>query len=72
MRRRHVSADPYWLTTRYAGECKGCGREIKRGERAFWYPNGRALYCGDDACGQQQYREFSAAAFDEDYARGAY
>jgi len=43
-----------------------CKRAIRRGERIFYYPNGRAVYCADDACGGACHREFSDAALAED------
>ena len=66
MRRRFVSRDPYWTQARYPSECRRCKREIRRGERIYYYPNGRAVYCADDACGGSCHREFSAAALAED------
>lgn len=63
--RRNIPRDPYWTTARYSGECRRCKAPIKRGDRIWWYPNGRAAYCAADACGQACSAEFSAAAADE-------
>lgn len=71
-RRYGRGGDPYWTTARFDSDCAGCKRRIKRGERIFYYPNGRKAYCGADACGQACSAEFSAAAFDEDFASGCY
>jgi hypothetical protein len=70
--RQHYARDPYWITARRAGICakSGCSEAIKPGDRAFYYPHGKALYaspCGHaDACS----RDFEAAAFDEDMIGG--
>jgi len=67
--------DPYWITTRFAGKCLKCGRAIKRGERAFYYPRGergRNLYCDADECGRQAERQFVAEAQDEAFLTGTY
>jgi hypothetical protein len=63
---KRYALDPYWMTARYPGTCRQCGRTIKRGERAFYYPNGKHLFCatGRD-CGQVASADFDAAANDE-------
>ena len=62
--KRYVG-DPYWLTLRCRGTCHGCGREIKRGERAFRFKDG-SLYCDSAGCGWRESAAFIAAAQDED------
>lgn len=63
---RHYKCDPRWLTVRFKGStCAGCKRPIHPGERAFFYPEDRSLYCDGDDCGQSASREFSPRAFDE-------
>lgn len=69
--------DPHWITARYPGKCNGCDRPIIKGERAFYYPNGKRMYGGqfDRAtnpacevgcgCGDQHSADFAAAAADE-------
>lgn len=70
--RRYYSGDPYWITTRRPGVCAkpGCDQEIARGERAFYYPKGKATYA--DPCGHADAasRDFEAAAYDEDVIGG--
>ena len=56
--------DPYWITAKRNGECSGCEAPVKKGERAFWYPNGRKILCG--RCGEAASREFDAAVWDEE------
>lgn len=68
---KRYALDPYWLTVRFAGTCHTCGRPIKRGERAFYYPNGKHLFCEAPACGQAAAADFHACAEDEAfYNRG--
>ena len=62
---RTYSTDPHWIYTRYTSVCARCGRTIAHGERAWYYPRGKRLYCGDPVCGAQEARDFAAAAADE-------
>ena len=48
-RRNYYSRDPRWIQARYPGRCH-CGREIKPGDRAFYYPIGKKIACLD--CGR--------------------
>ena len=57
--------DPRWMNIRYPTTCENCGRQIKKGDPAFYYPRTRALYCEADDCGGQASRDFHAAAMDE-------
>jgi len=62
--------DPRWIATRYASTCAHCGKPIKRGAQAFYYPLVRKLYCEADDCGGHASREFNAAAMDEAFYCG--
>lgn len=57
--------DPYWLTVRYRATCDKCHGEIKPGERAFYYPTGKKMFCDMPACGQHDSARFQCAAQDE-------
>jgi hypothetical protein len=58
--------DPYWLTgTKWDGFCSKCNGSIRKGSRAFYYPNARTMLCDADACGGQASRDFNAAVADE-------
>jgi hypothetical protein len=72
MTRRYYAADPKWITVKYTGKCSRCHTVINAGTRAFYYPNGKRLYCSSDHCGGNCDREFQAAAFDEDFASAGY
>ena len=64
---RHYKCDPRWITVRFKGStCAGCKRPIHPGERAFFYPEDRSIYCDSDDCGQSASRAFSARALDEE------
>lgn len=63
---RRYKCDPRWINVRFKGECVRCRRAIRTGERAFYYPEDRSLYCAAEQCGGAASREFSARAFDED------
>ncbi len=63
------SGDPRWIDARFDQICSRCGRLISRGDRTFYFPNGRtSAYCERDECGGKESRDFNAASFDEDYA----
>ena len=47
-RRNYYKNDPRWITARYPGRCH-CGKEIKPGDRAMYYPRDQAIAC--DECG---------------------
>lgn len=57
--------DPRWNRMRYQTTCTRCGRTIRKGEQAFFYPLTRSTYCTGEDCGLRADREFEAARFDE-------
>ncbi len=63
---RRYKCDPRWITVRFEAKCVRCKRSIHPGERAFYYPEDRSLYCEVEACGRAASREFPAIAFDEE------
>lgn len=60
-----MHGDPYWLTARFTGTCAGrtCDHPIRKGDRIFYYPNGRKAYVGP--CAEAAAADFDSAAFDE-------
>ena len=64
-RRNYRNLDPHWIDVRWANVCSGCHAEIKEGEKAFYYPNGKRLFCDMPNCGQKASREFVSIAFDD-------
>jgi len=65
------AGDPHWIAVRHDDRCRACGRAIRRGERAFYYPRGKHVYC-DGPCGATAAADFESAAFDESVANGAW
>src|SRR5216683_6106655 len=60
-------SDPHWISVRFKGNaCVRCKRLINPGERAFYYPEGRSLYCDGEECGRAASREFNACALDDE------
>ena len=60
-------SDPRWISAKFDGSCARCKRVIRRGERAFYYPQDRSLYCEQESCGQAANRDFSGRVFDEEH-----
>jgi hypothetical protein len=65
---RNRARDPYWLTAKFNSVCgkPGCNQPIKRGERAFYYPNTKTILA--DSCGHAgaASADFESHAFDDD------
>jgi hypothetical protein len=62
--------DPRWIVVKFKGNrCARCRRLINPGERGFYYPEDRSLYCEGEQCGKAASREFGARAFDEENNR---
>jgi hypothetical protein len=65
--------DPRWINLRYRAVCAKCRAELKPGERAFYYPKGRDIFCdGPVGCGRDAAADFTAAAEDEDFYNAQY
>jgi hypothetical protein len=58
--------DPRWINVKFDGTCTRCKSVIRRGERVFYYPQDRSLYCERENCGQAASRDFNAQVFDEE------
>lgn len=71
-RTKRRQTDPYWTTARYKSKCRGCGAEIQKGDRFFYYPAQQQAYCAGDNCGKKGAydlaRERSMAQFGTDCA----
>lgn len=59
--------DPRWIEVRFDGRCakRGCGAAIRRGEAAFYYPNGRQLFGKPCGHGDEAAADFEAHRADE-------
>ena len=63
----HVSRysnDPREIRTKYAGKCKKCGRTLRPGERAAYWPLTKTMYCWE--CGEADLRKCLAECAAED------
>ena len=66
------SSAPYWLTTRYGGQCSRCKLGIKKGEDALYYPASRTMLCAGQNCGRQEQRDMDANRQDEAMYNGTW
>lgn len=62
------AGDPYWTRARF-GTCCKCGKNVK-GQRIFYYPKGKHVYCSE--CGQEESSRFNEAAWDEEQYINSY
>ncbi len=69
---KRYSLDPRWTFARFDSRCHRCNGHIKKGDRIFYYPNGRTVYCDGIGCGEKCSQEFNEAAQDEDNYNGGY
>ena len=65
-KRRFQNNDPKWITAKFPSKCTCCDRNIQTGEKAFWFPVGKYVFCDLDPCGVKQHKTFTAAVQDED------
>jgi len=61
----YYSGDPYWLRAKFSSCCSRCKKEINRGDRIFYYPRTKDVFCSGGSCGGAESRSFEAAAQDE-------
>jgi hypothetical protein len=52
---------------KYPSTCAACGKTIKKGEEAFYYPKSKKLYCKKNGCGDRAYADFMTQAEAEEY-----
>ena len=58
------SGDPRWIEALFTSPCADCPAIIAKGQRAFYVPNGRKLYCAH--CGEARARTSSAKSASSD------
>lgn len=61
------SKDPYWTYSRYDCTAED-GTPVLRGDRIFYYPNGRKVFVG--AAAEAAAADFIACAQDEAFVNG--
>jgi len=73
MQRRNRDMTPRWLTVRFHGVCaneRHCHGVVRKGERAFYYPNGKRIYC--PSCSETMALDYEARMFDEAVAEAGH
>jgi uncharacterized protein with PIN domain len=53
---RTYAGDPRWITAKYGSRCPKCNKGIRSGDRGFYYPRTRSLYC--ESCGRTAEQDF--------------
>ena len=67
MSRDSRGRDPHWTTARF-NSTDANGNPVKKGDRIFYYPNGRQVLTG--AAAEKAAAEFEGAKHDEAFANG--
>jgi hypothetical protein len=62
---RSYSKDPYWTNAKFDGICAKTGEPFKKGDRIFYYPNGRQCFAGQAA--EDAAQDFKTCAEAEEY-----
>lgn len=60
--------DPCKIVARFNSTCQQCGKQIKKGESFYYWPNGKQAYC--EKCGESEYNRFIESAMDEEIYNG--
>lgn len=61
--------DPHWIMVKYPCVCTRCGKTIKKGDEAFYYPRLKEFFC-NRGCGKSAEIDFLTYAEAEDYYGG--
>lgn len=65
--RSSYSGDPRWITAKFSSNCSHCGKKINRGDRIFYYPRTKSVFCEGPSCGKHCERDFLNCCQAEDY-----
>lgn len=65
---KKYKGDPKKITVRFNSSCCNCNANIKKGDTAYYWPNGKLIYCL--VCGEPEFRQFVSMAADEDAYNG--
>ena len=60
---KSYSKDPKWIKAKFNSKCSECSFIINKGERAYYYPLGKHIFC--TKCAAKHEADFQSAAFDE-------
>lgn len=69
-KKRNYPRDPYWTKARFVSHCRKCEIEIKKGNKIFYYPNTKSVYC--ETCGQSASADFACCLQDEEFFTSQY
>ncbi len=61
--------DPRRITARFNSSCCNCGANIAKGDTAYYWPHGKAVFC--TVCGEPEFRQFLSMAADEEGYNGS-
>ena len=61
-----MKGDPRWITSNKTIVCAGCAGTIRKGSKAFFYPNTQTGYCTETDCGIKHAADFEAHRQDQD------
>jgi hypothetical protein len=66
-----IGQDPYWTTAKFEGRCgfQGCDQVLRRGDRAFYYPNTRKILAVPCGHAEAASADFDSHRADEDNNR---
>jgi endogenous inhibitor of DNA gyrase (YacG/DUF329 family) len=65
---RTYAGDPRWITARYSSRCPKCTKGIRSGDRGYYYPRTRSLYCTE--CGRTAEADFLVQVEAEEFYGG--
>jgi hypothetical protein len=68
--RSSYKGDPHWIDLRYPAVCRNCGKQMRRDDRAFYYPSDKSMFCDAEGCGQNASRDFHDMAEAEEMLGG--
>ncbi len=66
---KRYKGDPRRITARFNSSCVNCDAEIRKSESAYYWPQGRLIYCV--VCGEPEFRQFESIAADEEAYHGS-
>lgn len=57
---------PRWLTLKWGSPCNGCGADLRKGERAYYFPLTSSFHGAQCGCGEKEERFQLDQQHDED------
>jgi hypothetical protein len=69
-RKNFYSGDPRWIKAKFDGICNKCKAIIPKGAEAYYYPNGKYIYC--EKCGTDCEADFQNCVEVEQFYSSSY